>query len=76
MPEIPPTGARIGKHLEVPESAKGPAIDPAKGYRLQVLGEGLYMITDNCYQSMFMVYQTGRDRCADILCSIHPQSDR
>jgi glyoxylase-like metal-dependent hydrolase (beta-lactamase superfamily II) len=59
MPEIPPTGVRIGKHLEVPESAKGPAIDPAKGYRLQVLGEGLYMITDNCYQSMFMVYQTG-----------------
>jgi glyoxylase-like metal-dependent hydrolase (beta-lactamase superfamily II) len=59
MPEIPPTGVRIGKHLGVPESAKGPAIDPAKGYRLQELGEGLYMITDNCYQSMFMVYETG-----------------
>ena len=59
MPGIPPTGVRIGKHLGVPESAKGPAIDPAKGYRLQELGEGLYMITDNCYQSMFMVYETG-----------------
>jgi glyoxylase-like metal-dependent hydrolase (beta-lactamase superfamily II) len=59
MPEIPPTGVRIGKHLEVPESAKGPAIDPAKGYRVQELGNGLYMITDNCYQSMFMVYETG-----------------
>jgi hypothetical protein len=59
MPGIPPTGVRIGKHLEVPESAKGPAIDPAKGYRVQELGKGLYMITDNCYQSMFMVYETG-----------------
>jgi glyoxylase-like metal-dependent hydrolase (beta-lactamase superfamily II) len=59
MPGIPPPGVRIGKHLEVPDSAKGPAIDPAKGYRVQELGKGLYMITDNCYQSMFMVYETG-----------------
>ncbi len=59
MPWIAPIGVRIGKYLEVPESAKGPAIDAAKGYRLQKLGEGLYMITDNVYQSMFMVYETG-----------------
>jgi hypothetical protein len=59
MPGIPPTGVRIGKHLEVPESAKGPTINHAKGYRLQELGKGLYMITDNCYQSMFMVYEDG-----------------
>jgi glyoxylase-like metal-dependent hydrolase (beta-lactamase superfamily II) len=59
MPAIAPLGVRIGKHLEVPESSKGPAIDPSKGYRVQDLGEGLYMVTDNIYQSMFMVYATG-----------------
>jgi glyoxylase-like metal-dependent hydrolase (beta-lactamase superfamily II) len=59
MPRIAPLGVRIGKHLEVPDSAKGPPIDPAKGYRIQKLGDGLYMVTDNGYQSMFMVYETG-----------------
>jgi glyoxylase-like metal-dependent hydrolase (beta-lactamase superfamily II) len=59
MPAIAPLGVRIGKHLEVPEASKGPAIDPAKGYRLQNLGDGLYMVTDNVYQSMFLVYGTG-----------------
>ena len=59
VPGIAPLGVRIGKHLEVPESAKGPALEPGKGYRLQKLGEGLYMITDNGYQSMFMVYERG-----------------
>lgn len=59
MPAIAPLGVRIGKHLEVPESAKGPAIDPAKGYRLQDLGQGLYMVTENAYQSMFLAYDEG-----------------
>jgi glyoxylase-like metal-dependent hydrolase (beta-lactamase superfamily II) len=59
MPSIAPIGERIGKYLDVPEAAKGPAVDPAKGYRLQDLGQGLYMITDNAYQSMFLVYDTG-----------------
>ena len=59
MPGIPPIGVRIEKHLEIPESAKGPAIDPAKGYRLQKLGKDLYMITDNALQCMFMVYEKG-----------------
>jgi glyoxylase-like metal-dependent hydrolase (beta-lactamase superfamily II) len=59
MPWIAPIGARVGKHIAVPESAKGPAIDPVRGYRVQELGHGLYMITDNVYQSMFMVYETG-----------------
>jgi glyoxylase-like metal-dependent hydrolase (beta-lactamase superfamily II) len=45
--------------MDVPESAKGPAIDPAKGYRVQDLGGGLYMVTEGAYQSMFMVYETG-----------------
>jgi glyoxylase-like metal-dependent hydrolase (beta-lactamase superfamily II) len=59
MPEIAPIGVRITKYMDVPDSAKGPAIDPAKGYRIQKLGDGLYMITDNAYQSMFLVYEDG-----------------
>ena len=59
MPTIAPLGVRIGKHIDVPESSKGPAIDPNKGYRLQDLGQGLCMVTDNGYQSMFMVYDKG-----------------
>lgn len=59
MPSIAPIGERIGKYIDVPASAQGPAIDPAKGYRLQDLGSGLYMITDNVYQSMFLVYDSG-----------------
>jgi glyoxylase-like metal-dependent hydrolase (beta-lactamase superfamily II) len=59
MPAIASLGVRIGQHLDIPESSKGPAIDPAKGYRIQDLGQGLYMVTDNGYQSMFMVYDQG-----------------
>src|SRR6266446_10397679 len=59
MPSIAPIGVRIGKYMDVPASAHGPAIDPAKGYRLQDLGNGLYLITDNAIQSMFLVYERG-----------------
>ena len=59
MPVIAPIGERIEKYFDVNESAKGPSIDPSKGYRIQNLGKGLFMITDNAYQSMFMVYETG-----------------
>ncbi|HYY98715.1 MAG TPA: MBL fold metallo-hydrolase, partial [Pyrinomonadaceae bacterium] len=59
MPAIAPIGVRIGRCLDVPASAQGPAIDPAKGYRLQDFGGGLYMITDNAIQSMFLVYDRG-----------------
>ena len=59
MPSIAPIGVRIGKYMDVPDSAQGPAIDPAKGYRLQDFGGGLYMITDNAIQSMFLVYDRG-----------------
>lgn len=59
MPSIAPIGVRIDKYMDVPASAQGPAIDAAKGYRLQDLGSGLYMITDNAIQSMFLVYDRG-----------------
>ena len=59
MPSIAPIGVRIAKYMDVPASSQGPTIDPAKGYRLQDLGKGLYMITDNAIQSMFLVYDRG-----------------
>jgi glyoxylase-like metal-dependent hydrolase (beta-lactamase superfamily II) len=59
MPAIAPIGVRADKYLEVPAFAKGPAIDRAKGYRTQKLGDALYMITDGAYQSMFMTYEDG-----------------
>jgi glyoxylase-like metal-dependent hydrolase (beta-lactamase superfamily II) len=59
MPSIAPIGERIGKYMDVPASAVGPPVDAAKGYRLQDLGGGLYMVTDNAYQSMFLVYDKG-----------------
>ena len=59
LPSIAPIGVRTGKYLDVPASARGPEIDRAKGYRLEDLGRGLYMITDNAYQSLFLVYDRG-----------------
>lgn len=59
MPSIAAIGDRTGKYLDGPASAQGPAIDPAKGYRLQNFGGGLYMITDNAIQAMFLVYDRG-----------------
>lgn len=59
MPSIAPIGERIGKYIDIPATARGPAIDAGKGYRLQDLGDGLFMITDNIYQSMFLVHEAG-----------------
>jgi glyoxylase-like metal-dependent hydrolase (beta-lactamase superfamily II) len=59
MPSIAPPGVQIGTYLPVPDAAKGPPVDAAKGYRTQDLGLGLYMITDNIYQSLFLVHRNG-----------------
>lgn len=59
MPAIAPIGMRISKYMDVPASARGPAVDSAKGYRRQDLGKGLHMVTDGVYQSMFLVYEDG-----------------
>ncbi len=56
---IPPPGVPHDQYLGLPASAEGPSIDPDKGYRLQKLGEDLYMDTDNAYQAMFLVYDEG-----------------
>jgi glyoxylase-like metal-dependent hydrolase (beta-lactamase superfamily II) len=83
MPRIAPIGVRIAHYLPVPQDAKGPAVDPARGYRLQELGNGLYLITDNAYQSMFMVYESGvvvvdapPGYAAHILEGIHEVTDK
>lgn len=59
MPAIAPIGVRVDRYRPLPEGATAPSIDPAKGYRLQQLGRGLYMVTDNGYQSLFLVYENG-----------------
>ena len=59
MPKIAPTGARIPKYIEVPGRRQGPPVDPAKGYRIETLGKDLYMVTENVYQAMFLVYENG-----------------
>ncbi|QAY80059.1 MBL fold metallo-hydrolase [Sphingosinicella sp. BN140058] len=59
MPALAPIGVRPDRYLPVPAEDRAPPIDPAKGYRLQPLGRGLYMVTENAYQSMFLVYETG-----------------
>ncbi|WP_246777627.1 MBL fold metallo-hydrolase [Rhizobium sp. BG4] len=56
---IAPIGTRPATFMKIPAAARGPEIDQAKGYRIESLGAGLYMVTDNSYQSMFMVYDTG-----------------
>jgi glyoxylase-like metal-dependent hydrolase (beta-lactamase superfamily II) len=59
MPAIAPIGVRVDKYLDIPDSAKGPTVDPSKGYRTQKLGDSLYMITDGGIQSAFMTYEDG-----------------
>ncbi len=59
MPEIAPIGVRMDRYLALPDFAKGPQLEASKGYRVQRLGDGLYMVTDNIYQSMFLVYDKG-----------------
>src|SRR5688500_10959474 len=59
MPTLAPIGVRPDRYLPVSAENTPPPIDPAKGYRTQKLGDGLYMVTENAYQSMFLVYETG-----------------
>jgi glyoxylase-like metal-dependent hydrolase (beta-lactamase superfamily II) len=59
MPALAPIGVRVDRYFDVADSAKGPSVDPAKGYRTQQLGDRMYMITDGAYQSMFVTYEDG-----------------
>src|SRR6185295_19205813 len=59
MASIAPIVVRIGKYLDVPAPSQRTAINPARGYQLQDIDRGLYMVTDGAYQSMFLVYDHG-----------------
>lgn len=59
MPSLAPIGVRPDRYLPLPTKEVAPPVDPAKGYRLQPLGRDVYMVTDNAYQSMFMIYDKG-----------------
>jgi glyoxylase-like metal-dependent hydrolase (beta-lactamase superfamily II) len=39
------------------------AVDPAKGYRVQTIGEGVHWITDGAYSTMFLVGTDGVIAC-------------
>ena len=43
----------------VPAAALGPAIDPAKGYFVEEIRDGLYWVTDGIYQVMFLTTGEG-----------------
>ena len=43
-----------GEHLPLPETAQGPAIDPAVGYVTERLTGEVYMVTDGLYQALFV----------------------
>jgi len=57
--DIAPIGVRVNDYFPIVDAGKGPAVDAAKGYRLEQLGKNLYLVTDNIYQSMFLVYEGG-----------------
>jgi glyoxylase-like metal-dependent hydrolase (beta-lactamase superfamily II) len=59
MPEIAPPVVRTAKYLPVPASAKGPAVDPEKGYRTESLGSGAFLVTDGIYQALVIVHSDG-----------------
>lgn len=43
----------------VPDSARGPAIDPEKGYYVEEISDGLYFLTEGVYQVMFLTTGQG-----------------
>lgn len=58
-PDIPTPFTHIAKYAPVLEASMGPAIDPDKGYRVQDLGEGAYMVTEGVYQILVLRTQDG-----------------
>lgn len=58
-PDIPTPFTHIAKYAPVLEASVGPPIDPEKGYRVQDLGEGAYMVTEGVYQMLVLRTQDG-----------------
>jgi RimJ/RimL family protein N-acetyltransferase/glyoxylase-like metal-dependent hydrolase (beta-lactamase superfamily II) len=44
---------------DVPEAARGPAIDPTRGYLVQELGGGAWWVTDGDYQALLVTSADG-----------------
>jgi glyoxylase-like metal-dependent hydrolase (beta-lactamase superfamily II) len=45
--------------VQIPQTAKGPAIPSDKGYLVQEIGNQLYSVSDGSYNAMFMVTDQG-----------------
>jgi hypothetical protein len=45
--------------IQIPETAKGPAIPAEKGYLVQEIGDQLYSVSDGSYNTMFVVTDEG-----------------
>jgi glyoxylase-like metal-dependent hydrolase (beta-lactamase superfamily II) len=45
--------------VQIPQTAKGPAIPSGKGYLVQEIGNQLYSVSDGSYNAMFMVTDQG-----------------
>jgi glyoxylase-like metal-dependent hydrolase (beta-lactamase superfamily II) len=45
--------------VQIPQTAKGPAIPSGKGYLVQEIGNQLYSVSDGSYDAMFMVTDQG-----------------
>jgi Metallo-beta-lactamase superfamily len=59
MPDIVPPNVRTDAYTPLTALQLGPPIDPAKGYRTENLGGGVYMVTDGIYNTMFVVSDAG-----------------
>ena len=58
-PDIPTPFTHIAKYAPVLEASVGPSIDPDKGYRVQDLGNGAYMVTEGVYQILVLRTREG-----------------
>jgi hypothetical protein len=60
MPTRSPQAGRVVIAVEVPGAARGPAIDPTRGYLIEDLRGGAYRVTDGDYQALLVTDR--RDR--------------
>jgi len=59
MPDFAPPQVRASEYAAVAAAELGPPIDPAKGYRTENFGGGVYMVTEGTYQAMIVVSDQG-----------------
>lgn len=57
--DIAPPLTRSASYDAIPQAARGPAIDPQKGYRVEDLGESAFMVTEGVYQVLFIQTDDG-----------------